>query len=789
MAIDYDFSSLNDKELERLAQDLLNAKYNLGLQSFKTGKDGGVDLRFAGPPGRSGKPEIIVQVKHYLKSGYKVLLRKLKVEELPKVQKLNPRRYIVVTSIALSAKQKDEIRKALSPFVLSSDDVFGRDDLNALLRDPKCEGIEKKWHKLWLSSIESLNVIINYAEENRSEYATETILGKIKLYVETKNFPNAISLLNRNRVLLITGIPGIGKTTLAQLLIYFHLREGFSLIQMNSVYDGEKLLSRDPNKKQIFYFDDFLGSNILQLYRENSSESQIANFIERIHGAKNKRLILTSRTVILNQAYSAFDTIRNTGLRLNEFELKLSDYSDYQKAKILYNHLFWSEVPENLRNAIVQKRFYMRIIKHKNYSPRLIEFFTKATQISGLSAEEYVKFIVNSLNHPSEIWSHSFHKQIDIAERCFLMTLLTKGRSPVANDVIDAFQTRLQYEKTHHGLTISTDLVDQCIKVLMGGFISSEVKRKNRYSPKFEQIEIQTFDFVNPSLGDFLISLLKNRKPELIACIKSAVSIDQMAQIASFFRKKKFTQDVQKVFLNHLMSQPFQFESAVDKTQSAIEILAKKMELISIHCQSTDASEFLIYCFNELKDIDPDKYKINIQDIHINNFGYPAFHSFLDQKFEDYIDWVLEHLDDQGDIEWFPQVFEDFEKDYSEFTDIETNIERLHERILLLLSDQEYELEADEGGSITSKEQVKKLYEVLESDGWAMSQAVGLGYDIMDYFIPDYSEHHWASKIEENTKDMEEQEYNAEIMAEDFRFERLERQDEERMIDDLFSKT
>ncbi|WP_394421209.1 restriction endonuclease [Tenacibaculum mesophilum] len=43
----YDFSTLNDKEFEEISKDLLNTKFNLKLQSFRIGKDKGVDLRYS----------------------------------------------------------------------------------------------------------------------------------------------------------------------------------------------------------------------------------------------------------------------------------------------------------------------------------------------------------------------------------------------------------------------------------------------------------------------------------------------------------------------------------------------------------------------------------------------------------------------------------------------------------------------------------------------------------------------------------------------------------------------
>ena len=56
-------------------RDLLQADWGVALESFKTGRDGGVDLRYA-----RGGHNLVVQVKHYVRTGLAGLLRDLKTE-------------------------------------------------------------------------------------------------------------------------------------------------------------------------------------------------------------------------------------------------------------------------------------------------------------------------------------------------------------------------------------------------------------------------------------------------------------------------------------------------------------------------------------------------------------------------------------------------------------------------------------------------------------------------------------------------------------------------------------
>jgi restriction endonuclease len=96
----YDFKSLSSADFEELTRDLLQAELGIHLESFKAGKDGGIDLRHS----RDEDGSLIVQCKHY--SDFNALLQVLKLE-VSKVKKLNPNRYILSTSTGCSPQQKD----------------------------------------------------------------------------------------------------------------------------------------------------------------------------------------------------------------------------------------------------------------------------------------------------------------------------------------------------------------------------------------------------------------------------------------------------------------------------------------------------------------------------------------------------------------------------------------------------------------------------------------------------------------------------------------------------------
>ena len=67
----YDFKTLSPVDFEVLSRDLLQEEHRLTLQSFTSGRDGGIDFRYS----RDASGSLVVQCKHYVESGYESLLR------------------------------------------------------------------------------------------------------------------------------------------------------------------------------------------------------------------------------------------------------------------------------------------------------------------------------------------------------------------------------------------------------------------------------------------------------------------------------------------------------------------------------------------------------------------------------------------------------------------------------------------------------------------------------------------------------------------------------------------
>jgi ATP-dependent exoDNAse (exonuclease V) alpha subunit len=227
----YDFKSLSPIDFEELTRDLLQRELNITLETFKAGKDNGIDLRYST---NDHSNKTIIQAKHYIVSGYNKLLQNLK-KELEKVKKINPKSYIISTSVPLNPQNKEDIQKLFHPFIQKSADIYGSGDLNNLLG--KFPEIEKQHYKLWLSSSNVLELILKQEIFARSFCLEEEIKQSINMFVETSSINEALNILEKQKFLIIKGEPGIGKTTLAKQVIYRLISEDYEIFpEFDSIY-------------------------------------------------------------------------------------------------------------------------------------------------------------------------------------------------------------------------------------------------------------------------------------------------------------------------------------------------------------------------------------------------------------------------------------------------------------------------------------------------------------------------------------------------------------------------
>lgn len=413
----YDFKNLSPLDFEILSRDLLQTHLNITLESFKSGPDQGVDFRYA----LSKKDSIIVQCKRYGESGFTKLFSDLNGKELEKVKKLKPKRYVLSTSVPLNKNQKDKLKKALAPFVKTTGDIFGASDLNNLLG--KYEDIETKTFKLWLPSLPVLEKVMHGGLKTFSRESLRAIKDKAKLFVANKSFDDVLEKLKTGNYCIIAGIPGIGKTILAEMIGLYYRRHGFDFIRITNVAEAFEL---DTEKRRRFiYFDDFLGVTSFGENSGRNDEQKLIVLINSIKNSKVSKMLMTTREYILAQACQKSEKLDDLRPSLNEYVVDLSKYTRKIRAQILYNHLYFSNLSITYRKALLKHKTYLQIVDHPNYSPRIIEYMTKDERPSEIPPETYATEFIAKLNTPLKIWESAFTKHITPKSRELLLVLLS----------------------------------------------------------------------------------------------------------------------------------------------------------------------------------------------------------------------------------------------------------------------------------------------------------------------------------------------------------------------------
>jgi ATP-dependent exoDNAse (exonuclease V) alpha subunit len=257
----------------------------------------------------------------------------------------------------------------LHPFCQRPGDLVGLEDLNNLLG--RHQEIETKHHKLWLTSQAVLQRVLHNATFLQTELERESIMRRLSLYVQTPAFDRARRLLDQYNYCIISGIPGIGKTTLAEILIIHLLEGGFELVVATSNI-AEALHLLRSERSQTVYYDDFLGRSSLGEKLGKNEDRSLLRLLKEVRSSSSKKLILTTREYILAQAKQTYELLNDRDLDLGRCVVQLEDYTRYDRARILYNHLFFFDVPDAHTSALLADRRYKTIVDHRNFSPRIV---------------------------------------------------------------------------------------------------------------------------------------------------------------------------------------------------------------------------------------------------------------------------------------------------------------------------------------------------------------------------------------------------------------------------------
>ncbi|MBZ6079184.1 restriction endonuclease [Microvirga sp. WGZ8] len=474
--MNYDFTSLSPADFEDIVRELIGREIGIRFEAFAAGPDGGIDGRHA-----RGEKTTIIQAKHLVGSPFSTLKSAMK-RERKAIDQLTPARYILATSRRLTPPNKRVLAALIGPSLKAEDDIFGPGDLNALLRNyPE---IERAHFKLWLSSSTVLDRLVHAAAHTFNSITREEIEAKVGVYAHNPSFTESRSILEKQHVLIISGPPGVGKTTLAEMLSFAYISDKWELVAIRSLDDGFAAII--DTKKQVFLFDDFLGKIALDAGALAAKDSDLARFMKRVRNSPNARFILTTRAYIFEEARRVSEHLADQRIDISKYVLDLGVYTRRIRARILYNHLLVARTPPPYIRTLIQSGKLPSIVDHRNYNPRVVEWMTETIHLSEIAPEQYPDAFLAALANPQRLWDTAYRTHIPEKCRHLLVAMFFCSQYGVEiTELQKVFEALHQHFCKKYGNVRDPKDFEEAVRILEGSFIAIRDTSVNYINPSF----------------------------------------------------------------------------------------------------------------------------------------------------------------------------------------------------------------------------------------------------------------------------------------------------------------
>lgn len=516
----YNFHNLCDFEFEMLCKDIMSRKLKKELRIFGKGRDDGIDLT-----DDCKNKDIIVQVKHYINSSFSNLKSSLN-REFEKVEKLNPNQYYICCSKTLSPRNIEEIYEIFKDYMNSDENIITLNEINDFLEKSENVDIVRKNYKLWLESTNILSEINNQSIFIDCESLLYNIEEQSTLFVETDGFIGCKQMLNKERILILIGSPGVGKTITTKMLALFFasIKYRIRYTTNGSIRDLKQSISVDKEQKEVIILDDCLGQHYFSM--KSTQESELLSLIKYILMNKNKILILNSRVTIFNEAQKRSQEFKMfiEDKKIKLFIINMDETSNKDKGLIFYNHLHYKRVPEEYYNNLKEEKMYVKIVNHKNYNPRIMEFVTRKVNYTNIQPNNYSKYILSMLDNPDKIWEDEFTNKIREQDRIFMTTLYSLTDLSISLDILSrSYNYRI---RNNANIDTTINVFENVISRLNCSFITL-----------YDNNGKKEVGVVNPSVNDYLKQYIKNNQLEINNINENITEYVQLKRMERYDKK------------------------------------------------------------------------------------------------------------------------------------------------------------------------------------------------------------------------------------------------------------
>lgn len=160
---------------------------------------------------------------------------------------------------------------------------------------------------------------------------------------------------------------------------------------------------------------------------------------------------------------------------------------------------------------------YRKIVNHRNYTPRIVDYVTRVQNYKRVGKSEYCDFIMRCLDTPMEIWSDEFNNRLQPEDRIFLTSLFSLTDVSVEEDVLHrVFNARIA----------SLSSIDTTKNVWFGVLTRME----GTFVKIIAHNGVREIGVLNPSVNDFLKHHLDGNELEVNEIKKKSTEYRQIVR-------------------------------------------------------------------------------------------------------------------------------------------------------------------------------------------------------------------------------------------------------------------
>jgi predicted ribosome-associated RNA-binding protein Tma20 len=201
-----------------------------------------------------------------------------------------------------------------------------------------------------------------------------------ELFVAPSEYESLLDILDKSKLLFITGDPGIGKTYTAVRLLRHYFDQGYEPVWFAGLEKSERLNQRQilenftPRNHQIIYFEDPFGRTVFE--RRDTIFRVFGPLIDHLKDI-DARVIITSRREVFEQFSQETPSFVQLAAFTEEMNVVKPSYSAAALTKILHKlaeNAKWYQIPF-YRDLVLQQ-----ITEGKLSTPLAIRDFTFSTE-------------------------------------------------------------------------------------------------------------------------------------------------------------------------------------------------------------------------------------------------------------------------------------------------------------------------------------------------------------------------------------------------------------------------